>query len=68
MDPSPRHLACEADMRQLLRSGGLAQPDVVEYGAASVILRWTGPKLAVVVDLDGPPEPAAAPPATSRAS
>jgi len=56
MDPSPRHLACEADMRQLLLSGGLAQPDRVDYDPGSVVLRWTGPKLAVVVDLDGPPE------------
>ena len=43
-------------MRQLLRSGGLAQPDLVEYDPGSIVLRWTGPKLAVVVDLDGPPD------------
>ena len=43
-------------MRQLLSSGGLAQPDVVEYDPGSVILRWTGPKLAVIVDLHGPPD------------
>ena len=64
MDPSPRHRACERDMRQLLRSGGLAQPDRVDYDPGSVILRWSGPKLAVIVDLDGPPEDGTSAPTT----
>jgi hypothetical protein len=32
MDPTPRHRAAERDFRQLLHSGGVAQPDLVEYG------------------------------------
>jgi hypothetical protein len=48
-------------MRNLLRSGGLAQPDRVDYDEGSVILRWNGPKLAVIVDLDGPPDGGASP-------
>ena len=42
-------------MRELLSGGGLAQPDEVAYEPNSVILRWEGPKLAVVVDLDPVP-------------
>ena len=54
MESSPRHRAAEADFRRLLESGGLAQPDHVDYEADSLVLRWSGPKLAVVVDLVGP--------------
>ena len=42
-------------MRELLADGGLAQPDDVTYEPNSVVLRWAGPKLAVVVDLDPVP-------------
>ena len=42
-------------MRELLDGGGLAQPDEVTYEPSSVILRWRGPKLAVIVDLDPVP-------------
>ena len=42
-------------MRELLDGGGLAQPDEVTYEPNSVILRWRGPKLAVIVDLDRVP-------------
>jgi hypothetical protein len=55
MEPSARHHQCEAHMRELLAEGGLAQPDDVAYEPNSVVLRWTGPKLAVVVDLDPVP-------------
>jgi hypothetical protein len=55
MEPSARHRLCEAHMRELLTGGGLAQPDEVTYEPNSVILRWEGPKLAVVVDLDPVP-------------
>jgi hypothetical protein len=55
MEPSARHRQCEAHMRELLAGGGLAQPDEVTYEPNSVVLRWTGPKLAVVVDLEPVP-------------
>lgn len=42
-------------MRDLLDGAGLDQPDGVDYDATSVILRWSGPKLAVVVDLEPVP-------------
>ena len=42
-------------MRELLTAGELAQPDEVAYEPNSVVLRWTGPKLQVVVDLDPVP-------------
>jgi hypothetical protein len=54
MEPSPKHRAAEADFRRLLESGGLAQPDLVDYEPDSIVLRWSGPKLAVVVDLETP--------------
>jgi hypothetical protein len=58
MDPTPRHRAAERDFRALLESGGLAPPDRVDYAPGEVILRWTGPKLAVIVDLDPPADAA----------
>jgi hypothetical protein len=56
MDPTPRHRAAERDFRQMLRSGGVAQPDRVDYAPDEIILRWTEQKLAVVVDLESPPD------------
>jgi len=55
MEPSHRHRLCEEHMRGLLAGGGLAQPDEVTYEPDSVVLKWRGPKLAVVVDLDPVP-------------
>jgi hypothetical protein len=55
MQPSDRHRLAEAHMRELLNGAGLEQPDGVDYDATSVILRWSGPKLAVVVDLEPVP-------------
>jgi hypothetical protein len=55
MEPTDRHRDCEAKMRELLADGGLAQPDDVTYEPNSIVLRWAGPKLAVVVDLDPVP-------------
>ena len=55
MDPTPRHRAAERDFRQLLHSGGVAQPDLVEYAPDEVIFRWSEEKLAVVLDLESPP-------------
>jgi hypothetical protein len=56
MDPTPRHRAAERDFRQLLRTGGVAQPDQVDYAPDELILRWSEQKLAVVVDLNSPPD------------
>ena len=55
MEPTNRHRECEARMRELLTDGGLAPPDDVVYEPNSIVLRWAGPKLAVVVDLDPVP-------------
>ena len=54
MQPSPRHRAAESRLRQLITDAELSQPDDVEYLRASVIFRWQGPKVVVVVDLDEP--------------
>lgn len=54
MQPSPRHREAESQFRQLISSAELAQPDDVEYTRESVVFRWRGPQVAVVVDLDDP--------------
>lgn len=54
MQPSPRHHAAESRLRQLIADADLAQPDDVEHTRDSVIFRWQGPKVAVVIDLDDP--------------
>jgi hypothetical protein len=52
MDITPRHQDAETRFRALLEEGGIEPPDTVEYAAESVTFFWTGPKLAVIVDLD----------------
>jgi hypothetical protein len=52
MDITPRHQEAETRFRTLLEEGGIEPPDAVEYDAESVTFFWTGPKLAVIVDLD----------------
>jgi hypothetical protein len=42
----------ERRMQELLESGGLPQPDSVEYGETCIRLFWHEPKLVVVVDID----------------
>ena len=54
MQPSPRHRAAESQLRRLITDAELPQPDDVEYTRATVIFRWEGPKVAVVIDLDDP--------------
>jgi len=44
----------EAEFRQLVRSAQLDQPDDVEFTCESVVFRWHGPKVQVVLDLDEP--------------
>lgn len=52
MDISPRHRDAETRFRRLVDDAGLDAPDAVEYGPDCVTFFWTGPKVAVVVDLD----------------
>lgn len=58
VDPTPRHRAAERDFRELLRSGGIAQPDWIDYAPDELIFGWSEQKLAVVVDLEPQPEAA----------
>src|SRR4051812_9393181 len=55
MHPSPRHCAAEAEFRELVSNADLDAPDDVEYTPASLIFRWRGPMVAVVVELDDQP-------------
>jgi hypothetical protein len=57
MDITPRHQGAETRFRALLEEGGIDPPDAVEYHADSVTFFWNGPKVAVVVDLDGAEAP-----------
>jgi hypothetical protein len=52
MDVSHRHRDAEARFRRLVADAGLDPPDAVEYGLECVRFFWTGPKVAVIVDLD----------------
>jgi hypothetical protein len=49
-------IKCERDAREMLRRGGLPDPDRVEYGHTCIRLFWEDSKLALVVDIDEPPE------------
>ena len=55
MDPSPRHRLAETRFRELVTGAGLEQPDGVDYEPDALIFRWSGPKVAVVVDLEPGP-------------
>jgi hypothetical protein len=61
MQPSTRHRIAEAHFRELVTGAGLDQPDAVDYERDALIFRWSGPKVAVVVDLE--PSPASRAPA-----
>jgi hypothetical protein len=50
----------EKRMRDLLEDSGLPQPDYVEYGYTCIRLFFEDSKLCVVIDIDEPPEGAAA--------
>ena len=49
-------IEAEARMRELLESGGLPQPDYVEYGFTCIRLFFNETKVAVVIDIDNPEE------------
>ena len=40
----------------MITHAGLDQPDGVDYEPDSLVFRWSGPKVAVVVDLAAPAE------------
>ncbi|HEX5617883.1 MAG TPA: hypothetical protein VFX51_05660 [Solirubrobacteraceae bacterium] len=52
MDITPRHRHAEERFRRLVDDAGLDPPDAVTYECDSVTFLWTGPRVAVVVDLD----------------
>jgi hypothetical protein len=60
MAPLARKIDAERRMRELLESGGLPQPDAIEYGYECIRLFFNESKLVVIVDLDdeGPGEDA----------
>ncbi len=49
-------IEAEKKMRDLIAEDGLQEPDEVEYGHTCIRLLWHEPKLAVVIDIDEPPE------------
>ena len=56
MQPSHQHTLAETRFRELIASAGLDAPDGVDYEPDSLVFRWEGPKVAVVVDLEPHPE------------
>lgn len=48
--------AAEQHARALLENHGLPQPDEVEYGDTCVRLLWREEQVALVVDIDEPPD------------
>lgn len=49
-------IQCERDAREMIRQGGMPQPDRVEYGHTCIRLFWKESKVVLVVDIDEPPE------------
>ena len=47
------HARVEQDFRAAISAVGLPAPDSVEYWDCQVAFFWEGPKVVVVVDLDG---------------
>jgi hypothetical protein len=60
MDITPRHRDAEARFRRLVEDAGLEPPDAVTYEHESVTFFWTGPRVAVIVDLDDAEAPVVA--------
>jgi hypothetical protein len=52
MAPLARKVDAERRMRELLETGGLPQPDEIEYGYECIRLFFYESKLVVIVDLD----------------
>ncbi len=49
-------IAAERKVRDLLESEGLPLPDRIEYGHTCIRLLWLERKLALVIDIDEPPD------------
>ncbi len=49
-------IAAERSGRAMLDSGGVPQPDHVEYGHTCIRFFWEQEKLVLVIDIDEPPE------------
>ena len=56
MQPSARHQTAETRFRELVTGAGLDQPDRVDYEPEALVFRWSGPMVAVVVDLEPVPD------------
>jgi hypothetical protein len=52
MAPLARKVDAERRMRDLLESGGLPQPDAIEYGEECIRLFFYESKLVVIVELE----------------
>lgn len=50
-------IEAEHKIRELIEREGLPMPDRIEYGYTCIRLLWFEPKLALVIDIDEPPEP-----------
>ncbi len=48
-------IAAEQAARQMLASGGLPQPDEVEYGHTCIRLLWREERQMVIIQIDEPP-------------
>ena len=49
-------IAAEESGRAMLEAGDIRQPDYVEYGYTCIRFFWREEKLAVVIQIDEPPE------------
>jgi hypothetical protein len=48
-------IKCEQAARDMLKDGGLPEPDRIEYGHTCIRLFWEDTKVVLVVDIDEPP-------------
>lgn len=49
-------IQCEQAAREMFEESGLPEPDRVEYGHTCIRFFWNETKVALVVDIDEPPE------------
>jgi hypothetical protein len=49
-------IAAERSGRDMLKQGGMKQPDHVEYGNTCIRFFWDKEKVVLVIDIDEPPE------------
>jgi hypothetical protein len=49
-------IRAETRMRELLAENGMPEPDGVEYGHTCIRLFFDEPKVALVIDIDPPPD------------